>query len=173
MRTEERRQAVFDAVFEAGADSSELHIEELDNERNRDSSGQVKSAFAPGEAIYFRIHHGPSLVLSQIRVSSGSVQAMGPVLREHQQDADPSDSTSTLELPHLPATNPVGLWWGNVPQMLRAGRVLSFGEPLPAIGIIRYSARWLLYRYLPPPMHLATEEDEYRVKIVAHYEAAP
>ena len=169
----ERKQALFDAVFGDGSDSSELHIEELDDAKNRDANGQVKSTFHPGEPFYFRIHHGPRLVLSRIRVSSGIAHPLGLSTHDHHQDADPADSSSTVELPHIPITNPVSTWWGNVPQISRAGRVLSFGEPLPAIGIVRYAARWLVYKYIPPPMHLATEEDEYRVKIVAHYEAAP
>ena len=149
--------------FGEGADSSLLAVALLDDELNRDAAGEVKSSFASGDQPYFLVHLDPALAVGSVRCSSGSARFLGEVTRTEEADIDADAAGDTAELSYLPAGGVSGTWYGNQPGMTVNGRTLTWAEPLPATGKLRYSYRAYSYRYSPPALR---PDQEWRVRIV-------
>lgn len=151
--------------FGAGADSSLLAVALLDDELNKDASGEIKTSFAPGDQPYFLVHLDPALAIGSVRCSSGSARYLGEVTRTEEADIDADSPGDTAELSYLPSGGVSGDWYGNRPGMTVSGRTITWAEPLPATGKIRYSYRAYSYQYSPPPL---AADQEWRTRIVIH-----
>lgn len=152
--------------FDDGADSSLVAQAFLDDQLNKDVTGEVKSQFAPGDRPFFLVHLDPRLRITQIRCSSGGVRALGQVIRTQRVDNLEVDVVGdTVECERIPEGDLACRWYGNVPSIRRSGRVLTFMGALPATGSATYPYRAWSYQYLPPPL---SPTQEWRSRIVVH-----
>lgn len=154
----------------AAADSGLLALAFLDDARNLDETGQTRSQFAPGDAPYFLVHLDPALTIRAVECSSGAARYLGRVTRSATIEAlDVDADGDTVELEHIPASEPECSWYGNVPNIARDGRTLTFTGALPAAGRAAYTYRAHSYQYQPPPLEPTRE---WRTRIVIHVGAA-
>lgn len=157
--------------FGQGADSSAFVAVELDDHLNRDADGEVKSAWQPGDQVWWWVQHDPSLRIDRVRCTSGMVVSGGTVSRSRDQQLTWTGDEA-VELSHIPSGSPTLKWYGNVGTGLsRDGRRMSVtgGLPCTADAIVPISVH--LYRYVPPPMSLSGDET-WRSVIVVYLEAA-
>ena len=158
-------KATLTISFDEGADSSLLAVAMLDDELNKDASGETKTSFGLTDKPYFLVHLDPALAITRVRCSSGSVSGGGLVTRTHESDIDVADAEETTDLEYNPSGGVTGTWYGNNPGMTRSGRTITWAEPLPAAGKLKYSYQAYSYRYTPPAMGAAKE---WRTHIVIH-----
>lgn len=158
-------KATLTISFDEGADSSLLAVAMLDDEKNVDANGETKTSFGLTDQPWFLVHLDPKLAISRVRCSSGSVTSRGEVTRTEETDIDVADSEETTELSYNPSGSVGGTWYGNKPGMSVSGRTITWAEPLPAAGKLKYQYRAYSYQYNPPAMGSATE---WRTHIVIH-----
>lgn len=159
-------KATITISFDEGADSSLLATAFLDDELNRDASGETKTSFGLTDKPYFLVHLDPALAVTRVRCSSGSVSGGGLVTRTQETDIDVADEGDTTELEYNPSGGVSGKWYGNNPTMSRAGRTITWSGALPASGKLSYSYQAHSYRYSPPAMGKGATE--WRTHIVIH-----
>lgn len=158
--------------FGEGADSSAFVAVELDETLNRDSEGNVKSQFNPGDQPWWWIQHDPVLRIDRVTCTSGMVVAAGEVARSRKQELTWITADEGQDLSHIPASNPALTWYGNVGQGLsRDGRKLTLTGGLPCTADAIIPIQVHLYRYVPPPLSLSGDAT-WRSIIVVHLEAA-
>lgn len=161
-------KATLTISFDEGADSSLLATAFLDDELNKDASGETKTSFGLADQPYFLVHLDPALAISRVRCSSGSVSGGGLVTRTAESDIDVADSDETTELEYNPSGGVTGKWYGNQPGMSVSGRSITWAEPLPAAGKLKYSYQAYSYRYNP---QVTSGAKEWRSHIVIHVAA--
>ncbi len=156
--------------FGEGANSDALVMLELDPEMNEE-----KTSFAPGDEIFFRLHHDTSVRLSKKPVAThGHIDEQGAGNRVIEQQLLWTDHEDTHELSYIPFA---GLSWGEygnqVTDMRKSGSRTAIieGGVMPALTLVQYSADFLLFRLISPLVELA-EDESYPITIVAYMEAA-
>ncbi len=155
--------------FGSDAGSDALVILELDGDMNGE-----KTSFAPGDEIFFRLHHDSSVQLDKIAATHGQITGQGTGPRSIEQYLLFGESDDTHDLSNIPLGSLSELWLGNQATGLRksGSRTVSItGGVLPALGRITYSASFSLFRLLAPDVDLATDES-YQLVIVAYMGAA-
>ena len=161
-------KATLTISFDEGADSSLLAVAMLDDELNKDASGETKTSFGLTDQPWFLVHLDPKLAISRVRCSSGTVSGGNLVTRTHESDIDVADADETTELEYNPSGGVSGEWYGNKPGMTRSGRTITWAEPLPAAGKLKYQYQAHSYRYNP---QVASGAKEWRSHIVIHVTA--
>lgn len=151
--------------FDEGADSSLVAVALLDDEKNKDSSGETKTSFTATDRPYFLVHLDQRLQIRQVRCSSGSARALGTVTRTAEADLNIAEADETTDLEYIPSATPGGEWYGNKPKMTISGRTITWGEPLPAAGKLTYKYKAYSYQYTPPTLKSG---QEWRTHIVVH-----
>jgi hypothetical protein len=154
---------------ESAADSSALALVELDDSRNVDAAGEVKSSFAPGDVVYFLVHHASELRIGSVVPTDGYVVNMGRTqfARKSQQLFADGEAVS---LSYLPAGGVAPTWYGRTSALTQNGQQLVAVDP-PVIGDLSFTIDAALYRLQTPSVTLA-EEQTYPVAVVVTMEAA-
>ena len=150
-------------------DSGLLFVVELDDAKNLDAEGEVKSQFHPGDSVWFLLHHDPALVVQAIKTTSGEVFRHGFVSRTNVEEILFEAADDQHELPHNPVVEPTAAWYGRTSTISRSGRILT-AAATPCLADLTYSYRAESCEYVPPAMTLAADE-EYKVGIVIFVEA--
>lgn len=163
-------KATLTISFDESADSSLLASAFLDDELNKDASGETKSSFGLTDKPYFLVHLDPKLAIKSVLCSSGSVTSRGTVSRTADEDIDVADADETTELSYIPSGSVSGSWYGNSPGMSVSGRTVTWSGALPAAGKLKIPYRAYSYQYNPPAMVSGTTE--WRTHIVIHVTAA-
>lgn len=148
----------------------QLFVVELDEQLNRDIQGEVKNQFLPGDPVYFLMHYDPGLRVAAIRTTSGDVVRLGTVGRTGSEEILFEAADDEHELPHNPSGHPSASWYGRSSTINRSGRTLTAAST-PCIGEVSYGYQAESCRYEPPAMSLSGDQ-EYKVGIVIHVEAA-
>lgn len=167
-------------AFGEGADSSALVVVELDDQKNLDADGNVKTQFNPGDRPSFIVHYDKSVLrLDRVLCSSGMVTGGNEELRDKDQQMSFANDQGQ-DLPHIPA-GPVGWeWYGNSPPVGLDGRRVTvldrlsqatIGAAIPAIGNVTYKILADVYTLIPPPLTLA-EDENWPVLVVVYMEPA-
>lgn len=156
--------------FGQGADSSALVVVELDDTRNLDAAGDVKTSFAPGDLVYFRVHHDQALRIGSVVPTDGSVTALGRAVFPNAIEAQLFATAEAVSITHRPAGGVSATWYGRSAGLSVAGEKLT-ADNVPCIGRIEYSFEGALYRLQAPNPTLAADET-YPVAIVITMEAA-
>lgn len=162
----EKNKVTLTISFDDGADDTLVATALLDDELNKTASGEVKTSFGLTDQPYFLVHLDPRLAISRVRCSSGSVSGGGLVTRTAEPDIDVSDAEDTTDLEFVPSGGVGGTWYGNRPGLKLNGRAVTWSEPLPASGRLKYSYRAHSYRYSPPRM--GSGVTTWRTHIVIH-----
>jgi hypothetical protein len=154
--------------FGEGADASALAVVELDDSRNLDAAGEVRTSFYPGDQVFFLVHHAPTLRIGSVVPTAGSVfpqgqQSFSRTVQQLFADTEP------VSLSHLPAGGVTAAWYGRSTSLAQAEHQLTAADP-PAIGELSYSFSGQLYRLQTPVVELS-EDDSYPVAIVVTLEA--
>jgi hypothetical protein len=137
---------------------------ELDDELNKDSAGEVKTSFYPGDNVYFRIHHDDTVRIKSSAQSSGTVVSFGSVRRTSTQQMSFPTLNDEPETSHIPISiSPV--WYGRVPILSIDGRKLKANN-VPAIGEITHDFYAWSYRITPPPLVLSGDEKYYILTVI-------
>lgn len=160
--------------FGAGANSTDLVVLEFDELLNVDAAGEQKTQFAPGDSIYFRIHHAPTLRVGAMAATSGQVVVQGKVSRERSEQLLWETVSDSHELACIPAGGLDATWHGNSGSGLRKAvprSALITGGVMPAVATVTYRAEFSLYKLLTPSVQLA-EGESWPITIVAYMEAA-
>ncbi len=154
--------------FDEDADSSLHAVALLDDELNKNASGEVKTSFGPGDAPYFLVHLDPKLAVKKVACSSGSVSGGGRVTRAAETEVNIGDGDDeTTELEYIPSGGVTPTWYGNAPAMKLDGRTINWSGALPAAGELKYSYSAHSYRYTPPAW-----SKKWRAHLVVHVTAA-
>lgn len=159
-----------------GADSGLFAVAIPDFARNTelDATGKTveKTTWNPGDVYHFLVQHDERLRITDVRASSGAVQALGAAARTHGGERlQIEQDDAGQELSYIPSGDVSVRWYGNAPALARDGRAIGYASgPLPAIGDASYPARWHGYRLVPPPMQLGPE-DEWPVLIVVYLDS--
>lgn len=142
-------------------------------ETDSDGNDAEKTSWHPGDIYHFLVQHDPGLKITAVKSSWGSVQSLGQVSRAHEsEDLQIAEAEDENETSYIPAGGVGATWYGNSPAISSAGRTVRYlSGPLPAIGKIRYSARWHSYRLVPADLELDEDED-WPVLIVAYFDLA-
>lgn len=156
--------------FGEGVDSSSLVVVELDEVMNVNAAGEVRSTFPPGVDAWFLVHLEPGLMVGPVASSGGTVQKLGKVDRDREQDIDFGVVGDTATLSHIPIDGVEITWEGRDGMVERIGRQLT-AVAAPAIGVCRYRMRATQCRFIPPPLDLAADQS-HRVRIEITIERA-
>jgi hypothetical protein len=156
--------------FGSSADNGDLVVMELDDSRNLDANGEVKSSFAPGDAVYFLLHHAPTLTLGSMVATAGYIVPMGTARFERVVDQQLFVNTEPISVTHLPAGGVGVSWYGRESATTQSTNQLTATDP-PAIGVLTYQFDALLYRLQTPGVVLADNET-FPVAVVATMEVA-
>jgi hypothetical protein len=154
--------------FGEGADSSSTAVVELDDSRNLTPEGEVKSTFAPGDIVWFLVHHSPALRIGTVVPTDGFVVYQGRTQFAKQSQQLFADSEA-VSLSYLPAGGVDATWYGRASNLTQTGEKLVASDP-PAIGDMGFSIEGALYMLQTPSVTL--EEDQtYPVAVVVTMEA--
>ena len=156
--------------FGQGANSSALVVVELDGELNKDSEGNEKTQFVPGDRPVWLVHHDSTVRIGSVACSSGMIQPLGQVTRTRSQQMQ-FPAREATDLPHNPSGNPTVRWYGNNGALSRTGRSVRATGTIPAIGEVGYPVQFHQYRLIPPSLSLSGEET-WPILIVVTMEAA-
>ena len=159
--------------FGGGSASNALIKLELDDKMNVDSSGEEISSFAPGDNIYFRLHHDTTVQLARMASTDGEVEAQGSGSRTITEELLWVYLDDEHELGYVPNNSGItSSHYGSEPSDIKKSgtkkMVISGGE-LPALSLVTYSANFSLYRLIAPDVDLA-EDESWPVRIVAYME---
>ena len=144
---------------------------ELDDSKNLDSDGEVKSQFYPGDKVYFLVHLPDGLRIERVASTDGMVVARGQVAQSRQQDLlfvgeDP------VSLSYQPAGSIAKNWQGKVGTGWAqddTGITVAGGQP--CLCKVSYSVAFLAYYLVPPALSLG-EDETYTIIVVVYVEAA-
>lgn len=157
---------------EAVQTSLGLILVEIDPEYHADEDGNVENRFAPGTPVNFLIHHDPAMVIKRVRETEyGHISDRGVVQRSGKKGlATFTDPEGEVSLSHIPAAKPSATrWYGRASAIVwSAGENKITAPAAPCLGDIAYSYKTRSFRYTPPAMSLAVEE-EYPVDMVIEY----
>lgn len=157
--------------FDETADSSLLATAFLDDEKNKDASGETKTSFGLTDRPWFLVHLDPKLAIKNVLCSSGSVSGGRQEPRTAEEDIDVADADETTELGYYPSGAVTAKWYaGNVPTMSVSGRTITWGGALPAAGKLKIPYLAYSYQYTPPQM--GNDVTEWRTHIVINVTAA-
>ena len=159
-------------VISFGSGSGEADpfaVIELDDSRNRDSDGEVKTTFSPGETIWFLLHLEPGFSPSRVYDTDGQATMIGEVT---QQRADqgvvfgPLDEDIEHELSYYPSGGVSAEWHGNSMTISAVnGRTLTVAQAdRIARADLIYSVHFWSLRFDPPPLALA-EDESYSIDV--------
>jgi hypothetical protein len=169
-------QATIVVRFGGGADASAYVAAEFDKLLNVDEAGQEKSAWLPGDTIWFWVQHDPSLRIASIVPTgrSGGVVDQGLAIRTGEvEELTWEADNDAVDLAHLPMAAPELRWYGEPGEGLtRNGRSMVVTGGAPCTCDATYPREVCLFRYIPPPLELADENDKYRVILFVTMEAA-
>lgn len=156
--------------FGQGANSSALVVVEMDGELNKDSEGNEKTQFIPGDRPVWLVHHDSTVRIGSVACSSGMIQALGQVMRTRTQQLS-FPSREAVDLPYVPAGGVSARWYGNNGNLTVSGRSVRATGTVPAIGLVSVPVRFWQYRLIPPALSLSGEET-WPILIVVTMEAA-
>ncbi len=152
---------------------------EFDQLRIADLYGEEKTQFAPGEEVWFLVHHDSDLAIEWVKPTSGTVNQGSDVARERLQQLLFTPKILAIDLEYIPSGQPVTEFYGNTAALGSVdGRRLPLVDYdtlrvadyvpswLPAVCDAAYDVRFLSYRFVPGPIELEDEEDIYPVVIV-------
>ena len=145
---------------------------ELDAKMNVDSAGKEVSSFAPGDNIYFRLHHDDTVQLARMAATHGDIDAQGTGTRPIEEELLWVEEADEHELSYVPFGGVSGFWFGNEGTGLKKSdtrRVIVTGGVFPALGLVSYVADFLLYRLVAPDVELGPD-DTWPVRIVGYME---
>lgn len=143
--------------FGDGADSSAIAVVELDDTRNVDSAGEVKTQFAPGDLVWFFVHHAPTLRIGTVVPTSGSVASMGRVMIPRTVEQQLWADSEPVRLSYIPAGGVDVSWFGRTSTLTLSGQEITASDP-PAIGRLSYQIDAALYRLQTPVVSLGADE---------------
>lgn len=163
----------FDATivvrFGDQASDDAFAVVELDDTRNLDSEGDVKTTFLPGDEVFFRVHLYEADI-QRITKTSGVVTDYG------DDTFDVEDSIQFIELDSEETLNyyPIGNvsydWYKNNDGIIqKSGRKLTNKFDGPCIGEMTYKFSARVFKYTPPSLNLDPGE-EFKALIVIYVE---
>ena len=165
-------KTTFVVDFGGGTTAEPGVIVELEPSLNLDVEGKEKTNFAPGDEVYFTVHHPAHLRVASIATTSGDVHYIREDLFQRSQDGIFFISADdTKDLQHLPASGLEFFWFGRVGQLSMNGRSVT-AVNAPCIGDVSYKILARLYRYVPPPEMLMNADDRYLSGVVITMEGA-
>lgn len=160
-------------TFGEGAEgASDSVVMEFDDVLNVDSAGEEITQWQPGDIIYFRIQHPPTVRLDSVKPTDGQVVGQGAVPRERVDRQLWTDLDDKQELGCIPDGGLTPKWYGNECSGLRKSgdkSVLVSSGVLPAQCDVTYSAGFNLYKLITRFVELGQDET-WPVTIVAHFE---
>ena len=153
------------------AEADQTAVVELDGTLNLDSDGETKTQFAPGDEVYFLVHHDADLVIDKVVPTDGTVVAMGAVSRSREADLLFVDEDA-VSLSYLPAGSLSVDWQGREGSGLsRDEQSVTITDGWPALAHVAYGVDFYLYKLIPPTLELG-EDESYTVHAVIYMEAA-
>ncbi len=160
-------------TFGDGADSSDLVVMEFDKIMNVDAVSEEKTQFAPGDEVFFLIHHASTLRIGSVKATAGMVVSQGRVTRAREQQLLWTAVDEEQELSCIPSSALTAVWYGNEATGFKKSgfrAVTISGGVLPALSLVSYSAVFAMYKIITPFVELA-EGESWPITIVAEMEA--
>ncbi len=160
--------------FGDSADSSAFYAAEFDETLNLDNSGEATTDFAPGDELYFWVQHDSSLAIASVESTDrrGTLVDCGTVTRSRDQEVT-FTSTDSVDLSYIPASAPTITWYGEVGTRLTvSGKTVAVSGNTPCTADLVFPVAVHLFRYVPPPLVLASDEDTHRIVFVITLEGA-
>jgi hypothetical protein len=150
-------------------DSSALVVVELDDTKNLDDEGKVKTSFVKEDEIYFYVHMQPGLSIKKITKTDGSISSQGSVTIDKTERIMFEDLNKEVELGYFPNNDLSWEWYGNNGSISRNKRTLTNNFNGPCIGDVSFSFSASSFKLIPPNITLE-EGETYPVLIVIHIE---
>lgn len=148
------------------AAANAFFLVELDDKMNLEDDGKtVKTSFHPPDKVWFLTPHDATVQITAMESSSGDVVSEGNVSRDKKDRLSFAEKGKAVEASHIPAGGLTHEWYGNSPLITRKGREIM-PSSVPAIGDISYSFSAESWRFDPPDIKLADENDDYPVLII-------
>jgi hypothetical protein len=124
-------------------------VAEIDGAMHLDGEGQERSAFLPGEPVYFLLHHDPEVKIVRIRTTDdGEVQRIGQVTRTRTQELSFDHPAHLIELAYRPSGQPTAKWYGRHSNLFLSGLSLQ-ADLAPCLGEISYPIKATQYLHRP------------------------
>ncbi len=144
---------------------------ELDETRNLNSDGEVKSQFYPGDTVHFLIHCPDELRIDRVASTDGMVVSRGRTSQSRQQDLlfAGEDAVSLSYQPSGPISKN---WQGNVGTGWAQDDIeITVAGGQPCLCKASYAVAFSAYYLVPPALSLG-EDDTYTIIVVVYVEAA-
>jgi hypothetical protein len=154
--------------FGVGANSDALVVLELDDELN----GDVTS-FAPGDDIFFRLHHDETVQLGKMLSTDGQVASQGSGTRTIDGQLLFAEIDDSHDLPYLVSSGFEYQFLGREATGLKRSNnrtVTITGGDLPSLAVVSYSASFSFFKLITPDVTLEDDES-YPITVVAYMEA--
>ena len=150
--------------------SSGLLLAEIDGQIHKDDQGNQISRFPANSEINFLIHHDPQITIVRVNdTAGGDVVRIGSVIRSgSQQNVTFSHGLAEITLSHIPNGLPSAKWYGRGSVLALKDGNKIVAPAAPCLGDLSYQYNAIQYRYRPPEMSLALNE-EFPVDLVIEY----
>jgi hypothetical protein len=164
-------QATIIASFGEEAAAENYHVViELDDQLNKDSDGDVKTTFNPGNEVYFLVQHDSRVRINSIKSSKGQVQALGSVTRTRTKNILFAEAGEEQQFGYLGSSSVE--WLGNTAGIVDYDGInlRAVGGNFPAMGRVSKSTTFSSYKLVADVPTLSEDED-YPIGVVVYMEA--
>jgi len=170
-------------TFEGVSDSSDLiRVLALDDEKNLDSDGEVKTSFYPGEVIHYIVHLSDKLKIKEVVATEGTVSYMGKSTRKtvdqvfftNRDTSDLTDFTTSV-IPIGMTKAFTGVRKGSPTAKVNSNGTVTYTaedvKNVPYLLTYTHEYSVYMYRYTPRANLIIEDENEsYPVGIVFYLE---
>jgi hypothetical protein len=142
---------------------------EIDGAMHLDDDGNERTAFLPGEAVFFILHHDANVKIVRLRATDGGdVQLIGPVVRSRMEQITFEHPAHLVDLPHKPNGQPTAKWYGRSSNLYLSGQTLQ-ADLAPCLGDISYKISATQFLHRPISGITLQPGEEFPVDIVIEY----
>ncbi|MFT5728754.1 MAG: hypothetical protein ACI8PB_002910 [Desulforhopalus sp.] len=134
---------------ESVSSSSALIVAEIDFDKHKDDDGNAQTTFLPGEAVYFLVHHDPTIKIVRVQsTDGGDVQRIGVVTRIKTVELSFDHPAHLLTLGYNPAGAASAKWYGRQSNLYLDGRDLQ-ADLAPCLGDVSFPFVAVQYLHRP------------------------
>ncbi len=146
-----------------------LFVVELDEARNLDSAGEVKTSFHPGDNIYFQMHYDATkLKIVRMATTDGEAFIQNKSVRSKEID-QLFVNDKEITTPHVPNRRPNISWYGKTSPYTWKFNTLKV-DSYPVYGKINYNFDVTLCLW-KAPTPILSEDDTWPIAVVVYVEA--
>jgi len=160
-----------DDVADAATDVVVVELDDLDEDNNLDSDGELKSSFLPDERPVILIHHANTVVIDSVKCTHGSVAKIGNSQIRTREITTLFTAESSDESLNYASVNSLSsiLWFGNSGSLQITDSLITIESGIfPCLAKIEYPVLFQEQWQLIPPSLTLTEDETYEIRIVVY-----